>query len=590
MGGDRSLTHSRKRRRTDSESETESESESEPEPSDYLHSVLEDCHLALTPTNADDADRTIPPQPRVDTILHLALAQVKKNLQKEYSLDTLKTVFWSYEQVISLHDPDDDGDEILDCTLDYVLWYGKEPHLETNCIVICAEEPISGAEEYAPIVAAVDVIHHNRAQRGVKKETFGIFTDGFTWVFRHLDEENMASPTVVKRMDGIEQAIIDTVSAVLEKAATTRLLYRQPLGDWETRPSMWDWDQHAVFYWEGGVTFTRATDTSRVASFFRSMKTAWLKKVYSKRQKNSKESKEAEDTYGLAQTSDEGTDRTSDRSTRSVFIKESTDQAAEKPAGKPEEKNLPSMAVTELTDYEVEDIFDLSYEENPGDVWHLNASERRRVPEYLHITLNEFDLAFGRSDRNAIVIRARLNVILCTTLAGTKREKLDQYSREKGPDKCVSSSTESNASSYNSLHWSLGINLLQPCTHENTRKMLRGRVDYCLWYGRHKEAETNLVVVTPKRSRNSTEGLYPVLAHLSMIMHARKKPGRTSNALYGIATDSWFWTFIRLDTQGKISTHTLHWREGRQVEIISHLSRIMQRAAALSQPTHRDRP
>ncbi|KAL3441314.1 hypothetical protein BJX65DRAFT_313913 [Aspergillus insuetus] len=65
-------------------------------------------------------------------------------------------------------------------------------------------------------------------------------------------------------------------------------------------------------------------------------------------------------------------------------------------------------------------------------------------------------------------------------------------------------------------------------------------------------------------------------------MHARKKAGQISTPLYGIATDSWFWTFIRLDTQGKVSTHTLHWWEGREVEIISYLSRIMQRAACSS--------
>jgi hypothetical protein len=37
-----------------------------------------------------------------------------------------------------------------------------------------------------------------------------------------------------------------------------------------------------------------------------------------------------------------------------------------------------------------------------------------------------------------------------------------------------------------------------------------------------------------------------------MIMHARKKASRPSTTLYGIASDSLFWTFIRLDTQGKV--------------------------------------
>jgi hypothetical protein len=151
MSKDQSFSHSRKRRRTESEAESEPESE----PSDLLHSVLEDCGLALTPTNTDDAGFTIPTQPRVDVILHLALAQVKKKLQTMYTLDKLKTIFWSYGQVIALEDPDNGGDNVLDCTLDYVLWYGDRRILETSCVIICAEEPITSEEQYSPLVAAM---------------------------------------------------------------------------------------------------------------------------------------------------------------------------------------------------------------------------------------------------------------------------------------------------------------------------------------------------------------------------------------------------------------------------------------------------
>jgi hypothetical protein len=38
---------------------------------------------------------------------------------------------------------------------------------------------------------AIDIIHHNRAERGMEKFTYGIFTDGFKLVFRHINEENM---------------------------------------------------------------------------------------------------------------------------------------------------------------------------------------------------------------------------------------------------------------------------------------------------------------------------------------------------------------------------------------------------------------
>jgi hypothetical protein len=120
-------------------------------------------------------------------------------------------------------------------------------------------------------------------------------------------------------------------------------------------------------------------------------------------------------------------------------------------------------------------------------------------------------LVFGKGDRNEAVCRARLNVILFTTLAAKKKEEFGQYGRGKGANKRVS--TESNAS-YKSLHWGLETNLCYPWTYDNATKMLRGRMDYCLWYGNHKDAETNMVVVEAKRGHNSMEGLNQALSYL----------------------------------------------------------------------------
>ncbi|KAL2861894.1 hypothetical protein BJX68DRAFT_223469 [Aspergillus pseudodeflectus] len=620
MGKDRSFSHSRKRRRT--------ESEAEPEPSDYLQCALEDCRLALTPTDQADRDFTMPAQPRVDVILHLALAQVKKKLQTKYTLDKLKTIFWSYEQVIALETPGNGGDNVLDCALDYVLWYGNRRNLETNCVVICAEEPIASEEQYLPLVAAMAIIQNNRVERGVNKGTFGIVTDGFKWVFIHLNSKNKYSPLVLNWADGQEQAIVNTIDTILETAATMRPLYDQSPGDWRKGSSIWDWKQWSALYDEGEVTskanspsnpqysmhrvpslsFLPPTDTSNHASSFRYCKMAWFSKIHNKwkdsakRQKKSKHSKKTDDTSSLAASVDDKTGKTRGKKTPSKPTT-STEQAAEKPApesatklsdkgaakpaakpapkstAKPVQKKLPSKAVTDLSDVDVEDMFGLTFAENHGDIWHLDVSDRRAIPDHLRATLSDYDLVFGKGDRNEAVCRARLNVILFTILAAKKKEEFGQYGRGKGANKRVS--TESNAS-YKPLHWGLETSLSYPWTHDNTPKLLRGRMDYCLWYGNHKDAETNIVVVEAKRSHNSMEGLNQVLSYLSMIMHARKKASRTSSLLYGIATDSLFWTFIRLDTQGKVSTHTLSWRDGQQIEIVSHLHRIMQRAATLS--------
>ncbi|KAL3481667.1 hypothetical protein BJX99DRAFT_130021 [Aspergillus californicus] len=165
-----------------------------------------------------------------------------------------------------------------------------------------------------------------------------------------------------------------------------------------------DPDSYCPFYCVLSLTGLPSTDTSPIPSSFRSIKMAWFSKVHRKpksadrRQKNNKDSKEADDTSSLAPA----TDKQSGRKTRNRSTKKSTDQAAEKPAAKPVQKQLPSKAVADLTGDDVEDMFNLSFEENPGDIWHLNASELHGIPEHLRITLTDFDLAFGKTDKKRL--------------------------------------------------------------------------------------------------------------------------------------------------------------------------------------------
>jgi hypothetical protein len=59
----------------------------------------------------------------------------------------------------------------------------------------------------------------------------------------------------------------------------------------------------------------------------------------------------------------------------------------------------------------------------------------------LGATLSDYDLVFGKGDRNEAVCRARLNVILFTILAAKKKEEFGQYGRGKGANKRVSTET-----------------------------------------------------------------------------------------------------------------------------------------------------
>jgi hypothetical protein len=139
---------------------------------------------------------------------------------------------------------------------------------------------------------------------------------------------------------------------------------------------------------------------------------AWFSKIHNKSkdsdkpQKKSKHSKKADDTPSLAASVDNKADKTrgkktlgkSTTSTELAAKKPAAEPATKptdkgaakpaakpvpKPAAKPVQKKLPSKAVTDLSDIEVEDMFDLTFDESHGEIWHLDASDWRAIPDHL---------------------------------------------------------------------------------------------------------------------------------------------------------------------------------------------------------------
>lgn len=132
-----------------------SSSDSTSEPCIYFDTLLDDYHLALTPTHSPVHTR-----PRVDIILHLLLAQAKRKVLERLGSETeaaksLGTLFWGYEQSIAVPGSWSDGNNVRECVTDYVLWYGDQTELKTNLVVLRAEEPIESCEEYLPALAAI---------------------------------------------------------------------------------------------------------------------------------------------------------------------------------------------------------------------------------------------------------------------------------------------------------------------------------------------------------------------------------------------------------------------------------------------------
>ncbi|OJI97481.1 hypothetical protein ASPVEDRAFT_79194 [Aspergillus versicolor CBS 583.65] len=57
--------------------------------------------------------------------------------------------------------------------------------------------------------------------------------------------------------------------------------------------------------------------------------------------------------------------------------------------------------------------------------------------------------------------------------------------------------------------------------------------------------------------------------------------GRTNSPIYGIATDSWDWYFLRLDPNGVVSAHVVLWHND-SIEVISLIHKIIDQATCLT--------
>ncbi|KAL4906378.1 hypothetical protein BDW74DRAFT_176708 [Aspergillus multicolor] len=199
----------------------------------YLLTLIEDYSIAMRPIEsaATAVDNPIPSRPRIDAILNHVLASVKRRVlanlteqEQSEACGRLQRIFWSYEQVVHLADTAQRQGNILDCAVDYVLWHGNQPGLETNLIVVRASKPVgtNGDEQCRPVLAAMSLIQHNRTKHSANKETYGVLTDGYEWVFLHIDKKyKLSSLKLSWTMD--HQAVVNQFSKVIHKAFELKL-------------------------------------------------------------------------------------------------------------------------------------------------------------------------------------------------------------------------------------------------------------------------------------------------------------------------------------------------------------------------------
>ncbi|KAL3485651.1 hypothetical protein BJX62DRAFT_242733 [Aspergillus germanicus] len=212
------------------------------------------------------------------------------------------------------------------------------------------------------------------------------------------------------------------------------------------------------------------------------------------------------------------------------------------------------MAVTNIPPEDLFEIFGLRHETARGQSWDLKASEKRSLPGHLEKLLHGWDEVFRSIEQNEI-IQSWLNSIIVLTLAARRRGPA--FVQHGAQRKSITSTNVS--ASYENLRWVLEKPLWFRCKIRGKRTKIQIRTDYALWYGSRANLDTNLVVVQAKRLYDASCCGPQVIAFMAIVHRLRKQRGRMNAPIYGIATDTWYWYFLRLDPDGVVSKHVVDW-------------------------------
>ncbi|KAJ6138333.1 hypothetical protein N7471_004819 [Penicillium samsonianum] len=235
-------------------------------------------------------------------------------------------------------------------------------------------------------------------------------------------------------------------------------------------------------------------------------------------------------------------------------------------------KKMPTIAITDLDPSEIPHHFSLTH--CPPTEFELSPSktEQASLPPHLDSILADYDMATGGSPKNEALIRSRIDVIILTTLVKMKREFL------------AKPRTSVTSSSLKSVHLQFEREIKFVWKSGKRRVRLAGIVDYSLWYGMPNDYATNMAMVEATQPHLIKQGVFQCLAYMAMIHKTRKQANVPDTSVYGIATDSFEWVFIRIRPNGEYVKKSYEWALSSQ-EIVSMLAKIFAQAAGFDPQT-----
>ncbi|KAL3457305.1 hypothetical protein BJX64DRAFT_295970 [Aspergillus heterothallicus] len=550
------------------------------------NSKLEDYIMAFT-SSGEVADLAV--RIRVNAILLMALGVAKQKLVSSLDMKDrpdverrLGTLFWGLDQVVSVPVSFVNPCDIRSSVFDYVLWYSDTRELKTNLVVIRVDEPMDELleEQYClAVMAGTAMIHHGRTKQQMVQGTYGVITDGLKWTFLHVDKHNEYSLLKLNWQKHDERTIVGLIGKILDEAISVKMRCKETdvetsswLPDWSQMAKKWDspkqdgWDspKHDGSEDEDEMDSLRGQDDPHLQPF----------KSYSARKMEFlQEFKEG--CKDLLRQAFHG-ERVENK------LEHLHQSKIEKVQDRNKRKGIETIAVTEIDPNELFSMFKLKRETNAGNYWRVAPWKVRQVTNHLLTSLEQIRLVVGRAKHNEAAIRLTIDAIMLDILTSIKAEAGQSHI---GKGKGKRPSTES-FTSVKSLKMAVETDIayIFPTNNEGAiiDKRISGRMDYNIWYGQPREAETNLLVVEAKHKNTLAAGRYQAISYMALIQHARYKAGRQKIPIYGISTDSEDWDFIRMDATGNVAIQQFNWQDSKGSQIISLIYKILREASCLT--------
>ncbi|CAI7598171.1 unnamed protein product [Penicillium glandicola] len=236
-------------------------------------------------------------------------------------------------------------------------------------------------------------------------------------------------------------------------------------------------------------------------------------------------------------------------------------------------KNMHAIPITALDLSEIPHNFSLTHC-LPME-FELSPSKTEMVPfpPQLNSILADYDMAIAGSPPNKTLIRSRIDVVILTILAKMKREGQTNLRISVGSVSSIASDKSLESVQLQREHeikfvWRSG----------RRRVRLSGIVDYSFWYDIPDNDASNIAMVEAETTPFLKAGMLRCLGHMAMIHETKKKDLNPDDSVYGVATDSFEWIFIRIRPGGEYTVKAYHWEHSSQ-EIVSLLTKVFAHAA-----------